>query len=341
MKNTIEAKNVRPIVLTGDRPTGALHLGHHVGSLRSRVAIQKTHDQTILVADVQALTDNGRDPSRIRSNVLEVVADYVAVGIDPALTSICLQSAVPAIARLGALYLNLVSVARLERNPTVKAEIAQKGIERSVPAGFLCYPVHQAADITAFLAEVVPVGDDQLPMIELSNEIVDQVNRLAGGDILPRSKAMLSGTGRLPGIDGRAKASKSLGNAIPLGASRQEVEDAVRAMYTDPDHLRMSDPGRVEDNVVFAHLDAFDTDVEELTELKAHYRRGGLGDMVLKRRLMTILETELAPIRERRAEAIRRPDDLMDLLREGTRRARLRTDATADMVEDALGVMRL
>lgn len=341
MKNTIEANQARPIVLTGDRPTGALHLGHHAGSLRSRVAIQRSHDQTILVADVQALTDNGRDPSRIRANVLEVVADYVAVGIDPTLTSICLQSAIPAIARLGALYLNLVSVARLERNPTVKAEIAQKGMDRSVPAGFLCYPAHQAADITAFMAQVVPVGDDQLPMIELSNEIVDQVNRLAGRDILPHSKAMLSGTGRLPGIDGRAKASKSLGNAISLGASKKEVEDAVRAMYTDPDHLRVSDPGKVEGNVVFAHLDAFDSDVEGLDELKAHYRRGGLGDMVLKRRLMSILETELAPIRERRAEAMRRPDDLMDILREGTARARLRTDGTADMVEDALGVMRL
>lgn len=341
MKNTIEAPNVRPIVLTGDRPTGALHLGHHVGSLRSRVAIQETHDQTILVADVQALTDNGRDPSRIRANVLEVVADYLAVGIDPELTSICLQSAVPAIARLGALYLNLVSVARLERNPTVKAEIAQKGMERSVPAGFLCYPVHQAADITAFLAEVVPVGEDQLPMIEISNEIVDQVNRLAGRDLLPHSRAMLSRTGRLPGIDGRAKASKSLGNAIALGASRKEVEEAVKGMYTDPDHLRVSDPGRVEGNVVFAHLDAFDPDREELEELKAHYRRGGLGDMALKRRLMSVLEAELAPIRERRAMVSARPDDLMDILREGTRRSRMRTGATADAVEDALGVMRL
>ena len=341
MKTTDATTTVRPIVLTGDRPTGALHLGHHVGSLRSRVAIQASHDQTILVADVQALTDNGRDPTRIRANVLEVVADYLAVGIDPALTSICLQSAIPAIARLGALYLNLVSVARLERNPTVKAEIAQKGMERSVPAGFLCYPVHQAADITAFRAQVVPVGEDQLPMIELSNEIVDQVNRLAGRSLLPHSKAMLSNTGRLPGIDGRAKASKSLGNAIALGASREEVETAVRAMFTDPDHVRVEDPGRVEGNVVFAHLDAFDPDVEAVDEMKAHYRRGGLGDMALKRRLMKVLETELAPIRERRSEAMRRPDDLMDVLRDGTREARMRTDETADEVEDALGVMRL
>lgn len=339
--NTIEAASVRPIVLTGDRPTGALHLGHHVGSLRSRVAIQDTHDQTVLVADVQALTDNGRDPSRIRTNVLEVLADYVAVGIDPSRTSICLQSAIPAIARLGALYLNLVSVARLERNPTVRAEIAQKGLERSLPAGFLCYPVHQAADITAFRASVVPVGDDQLPMIELANEVVDQVNRLAGRSILPHSKAMLSKTTRLPGIDGRAKASKSLGNAIALGSTAQELKDAVMAMYTDPGHLRVGDPGKVEGNVVFAHLDAFDPDREEVDDLKARYRAGGLGDMPLKRRLLDVLEKELAPIRERRFEAAARPDVLMDILREGTRSAIARTDHTAGEIEEALGVLRL
>lgn len=339
--NTTEAASIRPIVLTGDRPTGALHLGHHVGSLRSRVAIQDTHDQTVLIADVQALTDNGRDPSRIRANVLEVLADYVAVGIDPSRTSICLQSAVPAIARLGALYLNLVSVARLERNPTVRAEIAQKGLERSLPAGFLCYPVHQAADITAFKASVVPVGDDQLPMIELANEIADQVNRLAGRSLLPHSKAMLSNTTRLPGIDGRAKASKSLGNAIALGSTAQELKDAVMAMYTDPGHLRVSDPGKVEGNVVFAHLDAFDPDKEEVEYLKTRYRAGGLGDMPLKRRLLEVLEKELAPIRERRFEAAARPDVLMDILREGTRSAIARTDETACEIEEALGVLRL
>lgn len=339
--NTTEAASIRPIVLTGDRPTGALHLGHHVGSLRSRVAIQDTHDQTVLIADVQALTDNGRDPSRIRANVLEVLADYVAVGIDPSKTSICLQSAVPAIARLGALYLNLVSVARLERNPTVRAEIAQKGLERSLPAGFLCYPVHQAADITAFKASVVPVGDDQLPMIELANEIADQVNRLAGRSLLPHSKAMLSNTTRLPGIDGRAKASKSLGNAIALGSTAQELKDAVMAMYTDPGHLRVSDPGKVEGNVVFAHLDAFDPDKEEVEDLKTRYRAGGLGDMPLKRRLLEVLEKELAPIRERRFEAAARPDVLMDILREGTRSAIARTDETACEIEEALGVLRL
>ena len=339
--NTIDTSAVRPIVLTGDRPTGALHLGHHVGSLRSRVAIQDSHDQTVLVADVQALTDNGRDPSRIRTNVLEVVADYLAVGIDPTRTTICLQSAIPAIARLGALYLNLVSVARLERNPTVRAEIAQKGMEKSLPAGFLCYPVHQAADITAFRAQVVPVGEDQLPMIELANEVVDQVNRLAGRSILPHSKAMLSSTTRLPGIDGKAKASKSLGNAIALGCSAADLRKAVMSMFTDPDHIAVSDPGRVEGNVVFAHLDAYDPDREAVEELKAHYRRGGLGDMALKKRLLGVLEAELAPIRERRAEAASRPDVLMDILRQGTRTAIARTDAVAEEIEDALGVMRL
>lgn len=339
--NTIDTTTVRPIVLTGDRPTGALHLGHHVGSLRTRVAVQDTHDQTILVADVQALTDNGRDPSRIRANVLEVMADYIAVGLDPSRTTICLQSAVPAIARLGALYLNLVSVARLERNPTVRTEIAQKGIEKSLPAGFLCYPVHQAADITAFRAQVVPVGEDQLPMIELANEVVDQINRLAGRYLLPHSKAMLSRTTRLPGIDGRAKASKSLGNAIALGSTAQELRQAVMSMYTDANHLRVSDPGQVEGNVVFSHLDAYDPDIEETTALKEQYRAGGLGDMALKRRLVDVLETELAPIRERRAEAAARPDILMDMLRDGTKRAVARSDETAAEIEEALGVLRL
>lgn len=331
----------KTVVLTGDRPTGSLHLGHLAGSLMRRVEIQDTHDQTILIADVQALTDNGRDPSRIRSNVLEVMADYIAVGIDPLRTTICLQSAVPAIARLGALYLNLVSVTRLERNPTVRAEIAQKGMERSLPAGFLCYPVHQAADITAFRAEVVPVGEDQLPMIELANEIVGHVNRLGRRDLLPRSRAMLSRVTRLPGIDGLAKASKSLGNAIALSSNAQEIGAAVKAMYTDSGHLRVSDPGKVEGNVVFSYLDAFDPDRDAVQDLKEHYARGGLGDMTLKRRLETVLQDLLDPIRERRIEAASRPDDLMDMLRQGTRNAIVRTNEVAGAVEEALGVMQL
>jgi tryptophanyl-tRNA synthetase len=341
MKTTDTAEASRPIVLTGDRPTGCLHLGHLAGSLATRVAIQHDHDQTVLIADVQALTDNGRDPSRIRSNVIEVLADYAAAGIDFDATTVCLQSAIPAIARLGALYLNLVSVARLERNPTVRAEMALKGMDRSVPAGFLCYPVHQAADITAFGAELVPVGDDQLPMIELSNEVVDVVNRLAGRILLPHSRAMLSKTSRLPGIDGSAKASKSLGNAIPIGASKEDLRAAVMAMYTDPGHVKISDPGKVEGNVVFSHLDAFHSDPDEVEALKASYRRGGLGDMALKRMLLDVLENALAPMRERRAEAMARQDDLLDVLRAGTRRAIERTETVAEEVEEALGVLRL
>lgn len=331
----------RLIALTGDRTTGPLHLGHHAGSLRSRVAMQETHDLTVMLADTQALTDNGRDPGRLRTNVLEVMADYLAVGIDPDRTTIFLQSGAPAIARLSMLYLNLVSVARLERNPTVRSEMAQKGMERDVPAGFLCYPAAQAADITAFKATVVPVGDDQLPMIEQANEIAARINRIAGRELLPEARAALSSVGRLPGIDGRAKASKSMGNAIALGASAQEVRAAVMSMYTDPDHLRVSDPGRVEGNVVFAHLDAFDPRSDEVEELKAHYRRGGLGDMALKRRLADVLEEMLAPIRERRAEMAARPDDMLDMLRTGTRRAALRAEETTCEVEDAMGLIRL
>lgn len=330
-----------PVVLTGDRTTGPLHLGHYAGSLRRRVEIQHDHDQTLLLADAQALADNGHDPHRVRGNVLEVAADYLAAGIDPAVTTICVQSRLHALSRLTCLYLNLVTVARLERNPTVKAEIRQKGMDRDIPAGFLCYPVAQAADITAFKATLVPCGDDQQPMIEQSNEIADRINRLAGREVLPRARAMLSRVTRLPGIDGMAKASKSLGNAIALGADRATVSAAVRAMYTDPGHLRVSDPGRVEGNVVFAYLDAFDPCPDELDGLKDHYRRGGLGDMTLKRRLEKVLDDLLEPIRERRAAAMARPDDLMDMVRDGTRRARLRTDAVADEIEDAIGLFAM
>lgn len=332
---------LRPVVLTGDRTTGPLHLGHHAGSLRTRVAIQDTHDQSVMLADAQALTDNGRDPARIRANVLEVAADYLAAGIDPEKTTIFVQSAVPAITRLTLLYLNLVTVSRLERNPTVKAEILQKGMERDIPAGFLCYPAAQAADITAFKATLVPCGEDQLPMIEQANEIVDRINRLSGREVLPRSRPLLSSTPRLPGVDGRAKASKSLGNAIALSVSDDEIDAAVRAMFTDPDHLRASDPGRVEGNVVFSYLDAFDPHPAEVEDLKAHYRRGGLGDMVLKRRLAQVLKDLIGPMRERRRDALARPGDLMDMLRDGTRRAVLRTDAVAAEVEDAIGLFRL
>ena len=324
----------RETILTGDRPTGALHLGHYAGSLRSRVELQDAHDQTILVADLQALTDNAGRAADVRANVLEVVLDYLAVGIDPARTTIALQSGLPALAELTVLYLNLVTVSRLERNPTVKAEIALRGFERDVPAGFLCYPVSQAADITGFRATLVPVGDDQLPMIELTNEIVARVNRMAGREILPECRALLSKTTRLPGVDGR-KASKSLGNAVPLGASSDEIRRLVNAMYTDPDHVRVSDPGRVEGNVVFAYLDAFDADTAAVEELKAHYGRGGLGDVVVKRRLAGVLDQLLAPIRERRAEYAARSREVVEVLREGTERARAATSRVLETVREA------
>lgn len=327
-----------PVVLTGDRTTGPLHLGHYVGSLQSRLALQDSHRQFLLLADAQALTDNADDPGRIARHVIEVALDYLAVGIDPGKSVVCVQSRLPALAELTVLYMNYVTVSRLERNPTVKQEIVQRGFQRDIPAGFLCYPVAQAADITAFKAELVPVGEDQLPMIEQSNEIVRRINRLAGRNVLPEARALVSSTGRLPGIDGQSKMSKSAGNAIPLSASPDEIRSAVRAMFTDPGHLRASDPGRVEGHVVFTYLDAFDESPGEVEELKAHYRRGGLGDVVLKSRLDARLQVLLGPIRERRAELARRPDFVMDVVRSGTERAAAVTQETLDEVRDALGV---
>ena len=327
----------RQRILTGDRPTGRLHLGHFAGSLRERVALQHAHDQTILVADLQALTDNSGRAADVRRNVVEVVLDYLAVGIDPEITTIALQSALPDLAELTVLYLNLVTVARLERNPTVRAEIELRGFARDIPAGFLAYPVSQAADITGFRATLVPVGNDQLPMIEQTNEIVRRLAHLAGRSILPECRALLSDTPRLPGVDGR-KASKSLGNAIPLAATRDEIRSLVRAMYTDPGHVRASDPGTVEGNVVFAYLDAFDPEREAVTELKAHYRRGGLGDMTLKRRLEGILEGLIAPIRERRERLAADPGRAIDIIRAGTLRARETTAGVLRDVRDALAL---
>ena len=308
-------------ILTGDRPTGPLHLGHFVGSLRNRVLLQHRHHQTILIADLQALTDNAGRAADVRRNIREVVLDYLAVGIDPALTTIALQSAMPELSELTVLYLNLVTVARLERNPTVKAEIELRGFARDIPAGFLTYPVSQAADITGARATLVPVGDDQLPMIEQTNEIVRRLAHLAGTPVLPECRALLSDTPRLPGVDGR-KASKSLGNAIPLGASPDEIRAAVRAMYTDPAHVRVDDPGNVDGNVVFAYLNAFDPDRNAVAELEDHYRRGGLGDVALKRRLEALLQELLSPIRERRAAMASDPAMLDELVRAGTARAR-------------------
>jgi tryptophanyl-tRNA synthetase len=325
------------VILTGDRPTGPLHLGHFAGSLRSRLALQGRCVQTLLIADLQALTDSSGRAAHVARHVPEVALDYLAIGIDPAQTTIAVQSRLSALAELTMLYLNLVTVARLERNPTVKAEVELRGFERDIPAGFLCYPVSQAADITGFRATLVPVGDDQLPMIEQTNEIVRRVNRLAGASVLPECRALLSNTPRLPGVDGR-KASKSVGNAIPLNATTDEIRQLVRAMYTDPGHVRASDPGRVEGNVVFAYLDAFDPDQTSVAELKEHYRRGGLGDMVLKQRLESVLESLIAPIRARRAELVRDRAYVMDVLREGSERANATTNAVLRDVRAAFAL---
>ncbi|KVE38419.1 tryptophan--tRNA ligase [Burkholderia sp. TSV86] len=331
----------RPIALTGDRPTGPLHLGHYVGSLKTRIALQETHRQFILIADTQALTDNAHDPGKVRHNVLEVALDYLAVGIDPAKSTIAVQSGLPALAELTLLYLNFVTVARLERNPTIKDEIQARGFGRDIPAGFLCYPVAQAADITAFKADTVPVGDDQAPLIEQTNEIVRRINRQVGADVLPEAHALIAPTGRLPGVDGRAKMSKSQRNAIALSSSPDEIRHAVMQMYTDPKHLRASDPGTVEGNVVFTYLDAFDDAPGEIARLKAEYRAGGLGDMTLKRRLNDKLQALIAPIRERRAQLAREPDDVIELLTDGTRRANGVTQNTLDEIRDALGTFSL
>ncbi|MEC6166627.1 MULTISPECIES: tryptophan--tRNA ligase [Klebsiella] len=330
--------NTSQTILTGDRPTGQLHLGHYVGSLRQRVLLQHNHQQFILVADLQGLTDNGSNPQKISSNILEVMADYLAVGIDPQKTTICLQSALPALAELSALYMNIVTVARVERNPTVKNEIAQKGFSRSLPVGFLAYPISQAADITAFKAELVPVGDDQLPMIEQTNEIVHKMNSLTTTPILQHCKALLSDVSRLPGIDGNAKMSKSLGNTLTLSASEEEIHRAVSAMYTDPNHLRVADPGQVEGNVVFTYLDAFHADKAFVADMKAHYRRGGLGDRQCKNALETCLQELLAPIRERRATYIQDKGMLLTLLRRGSERAHELTQRTLHEVKRGLGL---
>jgi tryptophanyl-tRNA synthetase len=329
--------DVTDVVLTGDRPTGPLHLGHYAGSLRSRLELQGRCAQTLLIADLQALTDSSGRAAHVARHVTEVALDYLAVGIDPAQTTIAVQSRLSALAELTVLYLNLVTVARLERNPTVKAEVELRGFERDIPAGFLCYPISQAADITGFRATIVPVGDDQIPMIEQTNEIVRRVNRLAGAPVLPECRALLSTTPRLPGVDGR-KASKSLGNAIPLSATSDEIRERVRAMYTDPGHARASDPGRVEGNVVFAYLDAFDPDHAAVNEMKERYRRGGLGDVVLKRRLEAVLDALVSPIRARRAELAGDRAYVIDVLREGSARA---DETTKALLRDVRGAFAL
>ena len=331
----------KQIILTGDRTTGPLHLGHYAGSLRNRVALQDTHRQFLLLADAQALTDNAHDIDKVRRNVIEVALDYLAVGIDPEKTTICLQSHLPALAELTMIYLNFVTVARLERNPTIREEIRARGFGRDIPAGFLSYPVAQAADITAFRSTLVPVGADQAPMIEQTNEIVRRINAAAGRDLLPEAQALIPPGGRLPGIDGQGKMSKSAGNAIPLSASPDDIRTAVRAMYTDPDHLRVEDSGKVEGNVVFAHLDVFDPDVATVEDLKARYRKGGLGDMVVKRRLEEVLEALLGPIRERRRGFAKDPGYVLDVIRKGTEGARAVTEGTVSDLREGLGMFRL
>ncbi|MGZ8290132.1 MAG: tryptophan--tRNA ligase [Telluria sp.] len=330
--------NTLPVILTGDRPTGPLHLGHFVGSLRNRVAYQHSYQQFVMLADAQALTDNMDDVGKVHRNVVEVALDYMAVGIDPALTTILIQSQIPELAELTFYYLNLVTVARLERNPTVKEEIRQRGFERDIPAGFLTYPASQAADITAFKASLVPVGEDQIPMIEQTNEIVRRFNRMYNCEILVEAKALVPEIGRLPGIDGKAKMSKSLGNTINLGASPDEIRAAVKQVYTDPLHLRVADPGHLEGNVAFMYLDAFDAEKAELEEMKAHYVRGGLGDSIVKKRLEVVLQEMLAPIRERRELLAQDKGYVMQVLKEGTMKAREVAARTADEVRAALGL---
>ncbi|KVP65659.1 tryptophan--tRNA ligase [Burkholderia ubonensis] len=328
----------QPIILTGDRTTGPLHLGHYIGSLRARVQLQHEAQQFLLLADTQAMTDNVGRHQRVTENVIEVALDYLAVGIDPEKSTIFIQSQVPELAELSQYLLNLVTVARLERNPTIKSEIVLRGFERDIPAGFLMYPVSQAADITAFKATHVPVGDDQLPMIEQANELVRRFNNTVGRQVLVECDAVLSQVPRLPGIDGKAKMSKSLGNAIALGASPDEISKAVKDMYTDPNHLRVSDPGQVEGNVVFAFLDAFEPDSAKVEELKAHYRRGGLGDSVVKRVLNERLQALLEPIRARRQELAQDRGEVLAILKRGTLSAREVAGATLAEVKGALGL---
>ena len=326
------------VILTGDRPTGPLHLGHFVGSLRNRVTYQEQYQQFVMLADAQALTDNMEDTGKVHRNVMEVALDYLAVGIDPAKTTIFIQSQVPELTELTFYYLNLVTVARLERNPTVKEEIRLRGFERDIPAGFLTYPASQAADISAFKATLVPVGEDQIPMIEQTNEIVRRFNRLVSRDILVETKALVPEIGRLPGIDGKAKMSKSLGNTINLGDSADQIRAAVKQVYTDPLHLQVADPGHLEGNVAFLYLDAFDTDKAALEEMKAHYVRGGLGDSVVKKRLDAVLQEMLAPIRARREAFAQDKGQVLQMLKEGTMNARAVAASTVDEMRRALGL---
>lgn len=331
----------KQVILTGDRPTGKLHIGHYIGSLKKRVELQNTgkYDPFIMIADQQALTDNARDPEKIRRSLTEVALDYLAVGIDPTKATIFVQSQIPALSELNLYYLNLVTVSRLERNPTVKAEIKQKNFERSIPAGFFTYPVSQAADITAFKASLVPVGDDQEPMLEQTREIVRSFNSIYG-DVLVEPQGIFppKGSGRLPGLDGNAKMSKSLNNAIYLADDADTLRKKVMSMYTDPTHVHVEDPGHVEGNMVFTYLDIFADDQKKVAELKTQYQHGGLGDVKIKRYLNEVLEGVLAPIRQRRQEFAQDMGAVYDILKEGSARANEVANQTLAEVRRAIGV---
>lgn len=332
----------KEIILTGDRPTGKLHIGHYVGSLINRVQLQNSgeYESYIMIADQQALTDNARNPEKIRKSLTEVALDYLAVGIDPSKSTIFVQSQIPELNELTMHYLNLVTVARLERNPTVKSEIKEKNFNMSIPSGFLIYPVSQAADITAFKATVVPAGEDQLPMIEQTREIVRSFNSIYKKDVLVEPRVILpkSGLGRLPGIDGNAKMSKSLNNAIYLSDEPEVIKKKVMSMYTDPNHIRVEDPGQVENNTVFTYLDAFAQDKEKVEEMKEHYRRGGLGDVKVKKYLNEVLQAELEPIRERRKEYEKNIDYVYEILKSGSENAREKASNTLYEVREAIGI---
>ncbi|CDR82278.1 Tryptophanyl-tRNA synthetase [Lactobacillus delbrueckii subsp. lactis] len=331
----------KEIILTGDRPTGKLHIGHYIGSLKNRVMLQNTgkYDSYIMIADTQALTDNARNPEKIRNSLIEVALDYLAVGLDPEKSTIFVQSQIPALFELTTDYMDLVTLSRLERNPTVKTEIKQKGFGDSLPVGFLTYPVAQAADITAFKATLVPVGDDQEPMLEQTREIVRSFNRTYNVDVLVEPKGYFppKGQGRLPGLDGNAKMSKSLGNAIYLSDDAETVKKKVMSMYTDPNHIHVEDPSQVEGNTVFTYLDVFDPDKDTVAQLKEDYQKGGLGDVKIKRYLNKVLEAELAPIRERRQKYAENLDAVYDMLYQGSQKANQVADQTLQEVRDAIG----
>ena len=325
-------ENTEKIVLTGDRPTGKLHLGHYVGSIKNRIKLQEQCDKCFyMVADVQALTDNAENPEKVRANVLEVVLDNLAAGLDPKKTTFFIQSQIPEIAELTVFFLNLVTLSRLKRNPTVKDEMKQKGFGENVPAGFLAYPVSQAADILFCGGNVVPVGEDQLPVLEQANEIVAKFNAIYG-ETFRKIEPMLSDAPRLVGIDGNAKASKSLNNAIFLDDDDKEIERKVMMMYTDPKHIHAEDPGSVKGNVVFTYLDTFDPARDEVLKLKEQYKKGGLGDVAIKKRLAGVLENLIGPIRVRRRELARDPEAIFELLKKGTAHARVAARETMERV---------